>query len=72
MAKKTWNKTRTRIVVVGICKYCHSELINTDSFVSFYPKGHAHYQCMKEDDELQKKVLDSVEQQLKEEKKFDW
>ena len=48
------------------------ELINTDSFVSFYPKGHAHYQCMKEDDELQKKVLDSVEQQLKEEKKFDW
>ena len=72
MVKKTWNKTKNRIVVVCVCKYCHKELINTDSFVSFYGGGHAHYQCMKEDDELQKKVLDSVEQQLKEEKKFDW
>ena len=72
MAKKTWNKTKNRILVVGVCKYCQKELINTDSFVSFYGGGHAHYQCMKEDDELQKKVLDSVEQQLKEEKKFDW
>ena len=72
MAKKTWNKTKNRILVVGVCKYCYKELINTDSFVSFYGGGHAHYQCMKEDDELQKKVLDSVEQQLKEEKKFDW
>jgi hypothetical protein len=72
MAKKTWNKTKNRILVVGVCKYCHKELINTDSFVSFYGGGHAHYQCMKEDYELQKKILDSVEQQLKEEKKFDW
>ena len=72
MAKKTWNKTKKRILVVGVCKYCHKELINTDSFVSFYGGGHAHYECMRKDDELQKKVLDSVEQQLKEEKKFDW
>lgn len=70
--KKTWVKSKQIIVTVGFCRYCHKELINTDSFVSFYGGGHAHYQCMKEDDDLKQKVLNSVEQQLKEEKKFDW
>ena len=27
------------------------EIINTDSFVSFYPKGHAHYVCMRKADD---------------------
>jgi|TARA_B100001939_G_C16735502_1_gene527418 hypothetical protein len=70
--KKSWVKSKQIIVTVGFCRYCKKELINTDSFVSFYGGGHAHYECMRKDDELQKKVLDSVEQQLKEEKKFDW
>tara|TARA_Y100001938_G_C7883525_1_gene326206 strand:- start:60 stop:251 length:192 start_codon:yes stop_codon:yes gene_type:complete len=63
MAKKTWNKTKNRIIVVGVCKYCHKELINTDSFVSFYPKGHAHYECMRKADE---------DKTYENESKFDW
>ena len=47
-------------------------MVNTESFVCFADKTKAHYQCMKEDDDLKQKVLNSVEQQLKEEKKFDW
>ncbi len=70
--KRTWVKSKQIIVTVGFCRYCHKELINTDSFVSFYGGGHSHYQCMREDDDLKQKVLDSVEQQLKDEKKFDW
>ena len=69
---KTWVKSKQIIVTVGFCRYCYKELINTDSFVSFYGGGHSHYQCMKEDDDLKQKVLNSVEQQLKDEKKFDW
>lgn len=48
--RKTWNKKKIREILVGNCRYCEKEIINTDSFVSFYPKGHAHYVCMKEDD----------------------
>ena len=70
--KKTWIKSKQIIVTVGICRYCKRELVNTDSFVSFYGGGHAHYQCMKEDDELQKKVMDSVEDQINKENAFDW
>ena len=47
-------------------------MTNQESFVAFYPRGKAHYKCMKEDDDLQKKVLDSVEEQIKKEKAFDW
>ena len=45
--KKTWNKKKIIEVLVGNCRYCEKEIINTDSFVSFYPKGHAHYVCMR-------------------------
>ena len=74
--KKTWKKNS--IFHVGFCRYCKKELVNSDSFVVFLSvdiKGErekAHYQCMKEDDELQKKVMDSVEDQIKKEKAFDW
>lgn len=47
--KKVWVKPKEVIVRVGDCKYCNKEILNTDSFVSFYPKGHAHYDCMKKD-----------------------
>ena len=53
MVKKLWKKTNI-IVDVGKCRYCSGNIVNTDSFVSFYPKGHAHYQCMKDDDHKQK------------------
>ena len=53
MVKKLWKKTNI-IVDVGKCRYCSGNIVNTDSFVSFYPKGHAHYQCMKDDDQKQK------------------
>ena len=50
--KKTWVRSKEVVVVkVGDCKYCKKEILNTDSFVSFYKSGHAHYKCMKIDDE---------------------
>ena len=49
--KKTWVKSKQIIVRVGDCRYCGKEIINTDSFVSFYKSGHAHYNCMKIDDD---------------------
>lgn len=50
LKKKTWVKSKEIIVIVGKCKYCQEEIVNTDSFVSFYPKGHSHYICMKNHD----------------------
>ena len=49
--RKTWNKKKIIEVLVGNCRYCEKEIINTDSFVSFYPKGHAHYFCMRKADD---------------------
>ena len=50
--KKTWVRSKEVVVVrVGKCKHCQEEILNTDSFVSFYPKGHSHYKCMKNNDE---------------------
>ena len=63
MFKKVWKKTNI-IVDVGKCKYCSSTIVNTDSFVSFYPKGHAHYECMKKDDDLREKTLNTITQQI--------
>ena len=53
--KKTWVKSKQIIVKVGDCKYCVKEIINTESFVSFYQFGHAHYHCMRIEDEKQQK-----------------
>jgi len=44
-----------QIVDVGKCRYCKKNIVNTDSFVSFYKSGHAHYNCMKEDDKKKEK-----------------
>ena len=49
--RNTWNKKKIIEVLVGNCRYCEKEIINTDSFVSFYPKGHAHYVCMRKADD---------------------
>ena len=77
MKKKTWSR-KNIVTDVGPCKYCNVMISNTDSFVALVKElnpisyNYAHYQCMREDDDLKQKVLNSVEQQLKEEKKFDW
>ena len=51
LKKKTWVKSKEILLKVGSCKYCQKEIVNTDSFVSFYQSGYAHYICMKNDDE---------------------
>ncbi len=58
MAKKTWIRTE-KIADVGRCRYCHKDMISTDSFVAFANHTKAHYKCYKEDD-------------LKPKTKFDW
>jgi hypothetical protein len=67
MAKKIWKKTNI-VTDVGECRYCKKNIVNTESFVSFYKSGHAHYDCMKKDDDLKQQVLQSVEHQLHQEK----
>tara|TARA_R110001592_G_scaffold10073_1_gene52502 strand:+ start:1886 stop:2068 length:183 start_codon:yes stop_codon:yes gene_type:complete len=44
-------KKKQQVNDIGKCKYCKINILSTDSFVSFYPKGHAHYSCMKKADE---------------------
>lgn len=51
LKKKIWVKNKELLVRVSKCKHCQEEIVNTDSFVSFYPKGHSHYKCMKNNDE---------------------
>ena len=65
--RKTWNKTKIREILVGNCRYCFKEILNTDSFVSFYKSGHAHYQCMKEDDDDRKQDK-TLENEIKQQK----
>jgi hypothetical protein len=67
MKKKLWKKTNI-VTDVGECRYCKKNIVNTESFVSFYNSGHAHYDCMKKDDDLKQQVLQSVEHQLHQEK----
>ena len=71
MTKKLWKKTNV-ITDVGKCKYCLGNIVNTDSFVSFYKTGHAHYESMKKDDDLRQRALNTItqqiDQQLKQEK----
>ena len=60
---KAWIKPKVIIIDIGKCKYCHQEMTNQESFVAFYPKGKAHYKCMKKDDETPKQIKKFV---------FDW
>ena len=48
--KKLWKKPKVIIIDIGKCKYCKEDMTNQESFVAFYPKGKAHYKCMREDD----------------------
>ena len=62
MAKKTWVRTE-KIADVGRCRYCHKDMISTDSFVAFANHTKAHYTCMKKADE---------DKPFENESKFDW
>ena len=62
MPKKTWVRTE-KIADVGSCRYCHKDMISTDSFVAFANQTKAHYTCMKKADE---------DKTFENESKFDW
>ena len=40
---------------IADCRYCKKQITRHQSFVAFYSKDYAHYQCMKEEDEKQQK-----------------
>ena len=62
MSKKTWIR-KEKIADVGKCRYCHKDMISTDSFVAFANHTKAHYKCMKKADE---------DKTFENESKFDW
>ena len=47
MPKKTWIRTE-KIADVGSCRYCHKDMISTDSFVAFANQTKAHYTMYEE------------------------
>jgi len=49
--KKVWKKPKVIIIDIGKCKYCGQDMTNQDSFVAFYPKDKAHYECMRKADD---------------------
>ena len=47
--KKKNKKVQEMVLYVAKCRYCSKDIFTDHSFVSFYSKDHAHYQCMKDD-----------------------
>jgi len=47
MQKKQWSKKSNKEFIVGPCKWCNKEIINTDSFVTFITKERACIKCYK-------------------------
>ena len=45
MIKKTWTKKPNREIIVGPCKWCEKEIVNTDAFVAFADKSRACIKC---------------------------
>ena len=39
MKQKTWTKKPNKEFIVGPCKWCEKELVNTESFVAFADKS---------------------------------
>ena len=61
---KTWVR-KEKIVFVGKCKYCKSEMTSEDSFIPIgkivrgkYQYQNAHYKCLKENDHKPKTMFD--------------
>jgi hypothetical protein len=47
MLKKQWSQNPNKEYIVGPCKWCNKELINTESFVTFADKTRACTKCYK-------------------------
>jgi len=47
MLKKQWSQNPNKKYIVGPCKWCNKELINTESFVTFADKTRACTKCYK-------------------------
>ena len=45
MIKRQWKKNQNSEHIVGLCKWCQKEIINTEAFVSFASKEHACIKC---------------------------
>ena len=45
MLKKQWSKNQNKELIVGSCKWCNKELLNTDSYVAFATKERACIKC---------------------------
>ena len=58
--KKVWKKNKILELEVGSCRYCNENIMSTDAFVSFLSRDHAHYKCMKEDDEKKATISDRL------------
>ena len=64
MAKKTWKKPVNIVMDIGPCKYCKKDMVNTESFVAFYDKSKAHYDCMIAEDEKQQQANNNHSQDI--------
>jgi hypothetical protein len=64
MAKKTWKKPVNIVMDIGPCKYCKKDMVNTESFVAFYDKSKAHYECMKAEDAKQQQANNNHSQDI--------
>jgi len=45
MIKKQWSKNPNKEFIVGPCKWCNKELVNTDSYIAFNDKERACNKC---------------------------
>ena len=64
MTKKTWKKPVSIVMDIGPCKYCKKDMVNTESFVAFYDKSKAHYECMKAEDAKQQQANNNHSQDI--------
>ena len=64
MDKKTWKKPVNIVMDIGPCKYCKKDMVNTESFVAFYDKSKAHYECMKAEDAKQQQANNNHSQDI--------
>ena len=45
MLKKQWSKNPNKEYIVGPCKWCEKEIVNTEAFVTFASKEQACIKC---------------------------
>ena len=45
MQKKQWKKNQNKELIVGPCKWCEKEIVNTEAFVAFADKSKACIKC---------------------------